>query len=140
MLGMTERYFSFLLLQGFKGPFDYNYKREHYTDYIRKDIIIHLIYEGSYVVYVIKTKTIIPGLETGTKKVIDLESKDKNSFDLSELDPNRKLFKSVDFNDMTEKYLWYYSRLLRDNPEILDGDMTKFNLINYLLKRLGLKK
>jgi hypothetical protein len=139
MSSVTNNYFDFLPKLGFKGPYEYNYGHEMQSDYVKKDLIIKFAYDGRYYVSVIKTKKVIPELEEGTKTLKDLDYKLYRSYDLEYLDPNKKLFNSVDFNTSQEKYLWYYSKLLRDNPEILNGDFSKFNFINYVLKRLGLK-
>ena len=139
MVSDPNNYFDFLPNLGFKGPFEYNYGHEMQSDYVKKDLIIKFAFDGRYWVYVIKTKKVIPELEEGTKTLKDLDFKLYRSYNLDYLDPNKKLFNSVDFNTSPEKYLWYYSKLLRDNPEILSGNLSKFNFINYILKRLGLK-
>lgn len=139
MLSSTGNYFDFLPNLGFKGPYDYNYGREMQSDFVKGDLIIKIAYDGRYWVYAIKTKRVIPELEMGTKTLKDVDLKLYKIYDLEYLDPNKKLFNSVDWNTKPEKYLWYYSKLLRDNPEILYGNLTKLNLINYLLRKLGLK-
>jgi len=138
MVSDTNNYFDFLSNLGFKGPYEYNYGHEMQSDYVNKDLIINIAYDGRYWVFVIKTKKVIPELEEGTKTLKDLDTKLYKSYDLDYLDPKKKLFNSVDFNTKPEKYLWYYSKLLRDNPEILHGNLSKFSFINYLLKKIGL--
>jgi hypothetical protein len=140
MFSITDNYFDFLPNLGFKGPYEYNYGHEMQSDYVKKDLIIKISYDGRYWVYVIKTKMVIPELEDGTKTLKDLDLKLYRSYDLDYLDPNKKLFNSVDFNLKPEKYLWYYSKLLRDNPAILNGNLSKFNIVNHLLRKFGLKK
>ena len=140
MLSISDKYFDFLLKAGFKGPFEYNYVREVHTDYIKGNIVIEIIYEGSFWVFVTKTKKYIPELEMGTKKIKDLDYSEYKSYDLFNLDPRRQLYNSVDFNNIDEKALWFFSRLLKDNPEILNGNLKKFNIINYILKKTGLIK
>jgi len=140
MVANTGNYFDFLPNLGFKGPFEYNDGREMQSDYVKGDLIIKIAYDGRYWVYVIKTKRAISELEIGTKTLKDFDHKFYKSYDLEYLDPKKKLFNSVDFNNKPEKYLWYYSKLLRDNPEILSGNLSKFSLINYLLRKLGLNK
>jgi hypothetical protein len=140
MFSIADNYFDFLPDLGFKGPYEYNYGHEMQSDYVKKDLIIKIAYDGRYWVFVIKTKKVIPELEEGTKTLKDLDIKLYRSYDLEYLDPNKKLFNSVDFNTKPEKYLWYYSKLLRDNPEILNGNLSKFSIVNYLLRKFGLKK
>ena len=140
MVSDPNNYFDFLPNLGFKGPFEYNYGHEMQSDYVKKDLIIKFAFDGRYWVFVIKTKKLIPELEEGTKTLKDIDTKLYRTYDLEFLDTNKKLFNSVDFNNKLDKYLWYYSKLLRDNPEILNGDFSKFNFTHHLLKRLGLKK
>ncbi len=140
MLSITDKYFDFLPNLGFKGPYEYNCGHEMQSDYVKKDLIIKISYDGRYWVFVVKTKKVIPELEEGTKTLKDFDFKLYTSYDLEYLDPKKKLFNSVDFKTKPEKYLWYYSKLLRDNPEILNGNLSKFNLVNYLLRKFGLKK
>jgi hypothetical protein len=139
-LSISDKYFDFLLRIGFKGPFEYNYVREVHTEYVKGNIIVEIIYEGSFWVFVSKTKKTIPELELGTKKIKDLTYFEYKSYNLFDLDPKRRLYKSVYFNNSDEKDLWFFSRLLQDNPEILDGNFKKFNSIYYLLKKIGLIK
>jgi hypothetical protein len=140
MFSSTDNYFDFLPNLGFKGPYEYNNGHEMQSDYVKGDLIIKIAYDGRYWVYVIKTKKVMPELEMGTRTLKDFDFKLYRSYDLEYLDPKKKLFNSIDFNNKPEKYLWYYSKLLRDNPEILGGNLSKFSLINYLLRKLGLKK
>jgi hypothetical protein len=110
------------------------------SDYVKKDLIIKISYDGRFWVFAIKTKRIIPELESGIKTLRDYDWDLVTSYDLEYLDPKKRLFNSVDFNNKDEKYLWYYSKLLRDNPEILSGDLSKFNIFNYLIRKFGFKK
>lgn len=140
MFGITEKHFSFLLDLGFKGPFEYNYVREIHSDYVKKDIIIQIIYEGSFSVNIIKTKRIFPDLENGTKKVIELGYDEITWFDLMDLSSERIKRYSVDYKETSEQQMLYYSKLLRNNPDILKGDLTKFKSVNIFLRKLGLRK
>jgi hypothetical protein len=140
MFSITDKYFDFLLDNGFKGPFEYNLGHEMQSDYVKKDLIIKISYDGRYWAFVIKTKRVIPELESGIKKLKDYDWDLVTSHDLEYLDPKKRLFNSVYFDNNDKKYLWYYSKLLRDNPEILSGDLSKFNIFNYLLRKLGFKK
>jgi len=140
MLSISDKYFDFLLRTGFKGPFEYNYVREIHTTYVKRNIIVNLIYEGSFWVYVYKTKKYIPELELGTKRIIDLDHSEYKSYDLFNLDPRRLIYNSVEFNNQIEKDLWFFSKLLKDNPEILDGNFKEFSVSKYILRKTGLMK
>jgi len=140
ILSISDKYFDFLLRIGFKGPFEYNYVREIHTNYVKGNIIVDLIYEGSFWVYVYKTKNCIPELELGTKRIIDLDYSEYKSYDLFNLDPKRLIYNSDEFNNQCEKDLWFFSKLLKDNPEILDGNFKEFNVIKYILRKTGIIK
>ena len=140
MLPLLERYFDFLLKCGFKGPFSYSYIRELHTNYVKGNIIIDIVYDGGYWVNIYKTKKAILELELGTKRIVDLEFPEMKLYDLAGLDAKKQIYKSGYFNNNLEKQLCYYSKLLLDNPEILYGNLAKFNLINSLFRKLGLSK
>ena len=95
---ISNKYFDFLIDLGFKGPFEYYYVREIHTNYVKGNIVVNIIFEGSFWVYIFKTKKYIPELETGTKRIIDLDYSEYKSYDLFDLDPKRHIYNSVEFN------------------------------------------
>jgi hypothetical protein len=140
MIHNSNKYFDFLIDLGFKGPFEYYYVREIHTNYVKGNIVVNIIFEGSFWVYVIKTKKYIPELESGTKRIIDLDFSEYKSYDLFDLDPKRYIYNSVEFNNQTEKDLWFFSKLIKDNSEILNGNFKEFNMIKYILRKTGIIK
>ena len=140
MLENTDKYFEFLRKYGFSDPIEYNYVREVRRDYIKGNIVISIAYDGNYWVDLIKTKIAIPSPETGATKLKDIDFKDTQFYDLTLLDTKNRLYDSIAFDYEDEKNLWYYSSLLKNNPEILNGDLKKFSLTNRFLKQVGLKK
>ena len=122
MFSMTDKYFDFLFDDGFKGPYEYNDGHEMQSDCVKRDLVIKISYDGRFWAFVIKTKKVFPELECGTKKLKDFDRDLMSSYNLEYLDPQKKLLNSLDFNNKEDKYLWYYSKLLKDNPEILRGD------------------
>ena len=140
MLENTDKYFEFLKQYGYSDPIEYNYVREVHRDYIKGNLVISIAYEGSYWVEFIKTKSTFPSLATGVTKLKDLDFKETQFYDLTLLDTKNKLYNSIDFDDKDEKNLWYYSNLLKTNPEILNGDLRKFSLTNRFLRLMGIKK
>ena len=139
MLENTDKYFEFLKQYGFSDPIQYSYVRDIHRDYIKGNLVISIAYEGNFWVEIIKTKHTFPSLATGLSKVTDLDFKDKKSYDLNLLDSKKKLFKSINCADQDEKNLLYYSSLLKNNPEILNGNLRKFSFTNRFLRLLGLK-
>lgn len=140
MTPVANKYFDFLIDLGFKGPFEYYYVREIHTNYVKGNIVVNIMYDGGFFVWVIKTKKYIPELESGTKRLINLDYSEYRSYDLFDLDPGRHIYNSVEFNSQTEKDLWFFSKLLRDNSEILDGNFKEFNIFKYILKKTGIIK
>jgi hypothetical protein len=60
-------------------------------------------------------------------------------YDLGNLDLDKKIYNAVSIENFSEKELWYYARLLRENPEILKGDLRKLKWKFWLLKKLRLR-
>lgn len=140
MLENTNKYFEFLRQYGFSEQIEYNYVREVRRDYIKGNIVISIAYDGNYWVDLIKTKVAIPSLATGATKLKDIDFKYIQFYDLTLLDTKNRLYDSIDFDYENEKNLWYYSSLLKNNPEILNGDLRKFSLTNRFLRQVGVKK
>jgi len=137
---VVNEYFDFLITDyNFKTPVTYNYAREVHTDYIKENIIVKIIYEGAYWCELIKLNKIDKGLLTGEKMITDMDYNSMTHFNLSSLDPDKKFYNSVSKDNFPDKELWYYSMLLKNNPEILNGDFSKFSIIYRLLKKIGLK-
>ena len=56
---ILKKHFDFLIDLGFKGPFEYCYVREIHTNYVKGNVGVKIIFEGSFWVCVIKTKKYI---------------------------------------------------------------------------------
>ena len=137
---ILNKYFGFLSTeQNFKGPFTYNYVREVHTDYIKGDLIVKITYEGDYWVDIIKLIKPNPDIESGVKRVVDLDISELRYYSIGQLDPNKKLWNSVSSSNFPDKKLWYYLNLIRQNPEILKGNFEKFTIKYRILKTLHLK-
>ncbi len=135
-----DKFFGFLSNHGFKGPFKFNVAYEMHSTFVKGQIIVDIAYDGGFWVNIIKTKKLIPELESGNRKYSDFEPHEYLYYPLSLLDPKQKAYKSVSIDNQTDNQLWYYSKLLKENPEILDGDLRKFSLLNQLCRKLGLTK
>jgi hypothetical protein len=61
-------------------------------------------------------------------------------YDLTLLDRKQRIFKSVEFIDFDDKLLWYYSKLLRHNTYVLQGDLSKLKESRRFLKLFRRKK
>ncbi len=132
------KYFDFLITDfGFSRIKDYSYSREEHTDYVKKNLIIKVIYDGDFWVELLKSNKNLPELQDGAKRTVDFEYNNFKRFDLKSLDPQNKIYNSVSSENFPEKKLWYYSKLLKENSEILEGDMSKFSFKYRLLAFLG---
>jgi len=137
---ILDKYFGFLLTeQHFKGPYTYNYVREVHTDYVKGDLIVKISYEGDYWVDIVKLKKPDPDIENGLKRAIDLDYSELKYYSLGQLDHKKKLWNSLSSDNFPEKRLRYYLNIIRQNPEILKGNLEKFTLRYKLLKALHLK-
>jgi len=135
-----SEYFGFLTNHGFNGPFKFNIAYEQHSTFVKGNIVIDIAYDGGFWVSIIKTKKLIPELESGTKKYSDLGFNEYLDYPLSLLDPKKSENQSLSVKSKPIDQLRYFSELLKENPEILDGDLRKFRLLNQLWRKLGLRK
>jgi hypothetical protein len=135
-----SEYFGFLTNRGFKGPFEFNVAYEQHSTYVKGNIIIDIAYDGGFGVSIIKTKKLIPELESGTKKYSELEFNEYLYYPLSLLDPKHITNQLLSIKTKPNDQLRYYFELLKENPEILDGDLRKFRLQSRIWRKLGLTK
>mgnify|MGYP001182256712 FL=1 len=135
-----DKFFDFLVTDfEFKGPFSYSYVREYHTDYVKGNLIVKVMYDGGFWVGLIVLKNPNPEIETGKLRVVDIDYSKTKSYELEELDWKKKLWNSVSSSNFPDKSLWYYSKILKQNPEILEGNLKKLSMRYKLLKMLKLK-
>ncbi len=135
-----EKFFDFLITDfDFKGPFSYPYVREYHTDYVRGNLIISVMYEGDFWAGLTVLKNPNPEIETGNLRVVDIDYAETKYYELEQLDWKKKLWNSISSSNLTDKRLSYYSQILKQNPEILEGNLKKLTLHYKLLKMLKLK-
>jgi len=138
---VINKYFNFLVTDfNFEKPVIYTYIREQHTDYIKENIVVKIIYDGGYWCNLIRIKNPDQDFLSDKKRVVDFSFTELKYYDLSKLDEGKKLYDSVSEEHFPkkEKELWYYSTLLKQNPEVLHGDFLKFSLTYRLLKKFGL--
>lgn len=139
--GFTEKvlkkYFNFLVEEyGFIRIPQYQYGREIHSDYIKDDLIIKLVYEGSYTLEILKAGKIEPELLDHSKTTVDFDHSYFKRYDIVKLDPSGKIYNSVSSDNFPDKDLWYFSKLLKENPEVLKGDFSIFTWKYRLLKKI----
>ena len=120
------KYFNFLIEKhNFTLLPEYNYVWEIHTEFIGEKIIIKIIFDGSYFVEILKPKFDINKLIVENKRTIDYEYKNYEHYYLSYLDPDKKIYNSIPNKKFYEKNLDYCSTLLKQNKEIITGDLRK---------------
>lgn len=118
---------------------EYQYVREVHNDFVGKNIVIKLSYDGSFMLEILKPKFEIEQLLNGQKRTVDYQYYSFDRYDLRNLDLNKEIYLSVSKDNFPDKDLWYYSKLLQENSEIVKGDLTKLKWTYWLLKRIGFK-
>jgi len=132
--GFLEKSFGFI-----KIP-EYGYSRELHNDYVKDGLIIKIVYDGDYWVDILKPKIDTQDILKGVKHSTDYKFSDFNSYKLNNLDLDKSIWNSVSSDNFPDKSLWYYSKLLRENNEILNGNLKKLGWSYLILIKLGLKK
>lgn len=120
------KYFGFLIEKyGFVKLPEYQYFREVHNDFVGNEIIIKLNYEGSLLLEILKPKFDITEILNNQKRTVDYDYNSFDRYDLKNLDLKREIYNAVSNKNFTDNDFWYYSKLLEENPEILNGDLTK---------------
>jgi hypothetical protein len=132
-----KKYFDFLFSEhNFSAPIFYNIAYEEHIAYIKDDFFINIAFDGSYWVTIDKYSQTLQEVLSGKTKINDLDYRKLRSYYLSQLDPKKELYNSIQNLTGHEKDLYYYVRLLKDNPEVLNGNFKKFSLWNTLLRKI----
>ena len=130
-------YLSFLVSDyGFYKVPDYQLASETHTDYVNRELIIKVVYNGSYWIEILKPNFDINELVENRRKTIDFSSSKYRRYNLANLDLNKAIWNSVSSENFPDKELWYASKLLKDNDEILRGDLRKLNWMYRFKKKL----
>lgn len=118
-----DKYFGFLVKKhGFIKVSEYNYVREVHNDYIKNDIVIKLIFDGDYILEIIKLKHTDTDLLNFSKKSIELDYDDYRSYYLHDL-------KKIKTNSLEE-----LSNSIKENIELLDFNIEAFTIKYKVLK------
>ncbi len=134
---IVDKYFNFLITEfNFKGPITYNFYREIHTDYIKDNIVVKIVYDGDYWCDLIKIKGGSKDILFREKRIVDIDREKLIYYEISDLDINRNLYHSIFIDDSSEKELWYYSTLLKKNPDVLNGDFRKFSFWSLFFNKL----
>ena len=130
-----EKYFGFLISDyGFTKMPEYCCVREIHNDFIKKDIIINIVYEGSYSIEILKPERLDPELMNGIKKSVEYDSNFFKRCNLLNLDPSKKNVGLILSERITDRALEYYSKSLKENADILNGNFPKSSFKYNLIK------
>jgi len=134
-----KKHFGFLTAKfGFIKIPEYQYAREVHNDYVKQGLIIKISYDGGFNLDVLKPKFEMKDILNGKKRTTDYDITSFKDYDLKNLDLNKKIWNSVGSDNAPDKSLWYFAKLLKDNPKILIGNLKKLNWPYFILKKLGL--
>ncbi len=124
---------------GFVKIPEYSFVREIHNDFVKDGMIIKIVYDGGVWINILKPRFEIKEIITGEKKTTDYPITKFKQYNLKNLDIDKTIWNSVNYDNLTDKSLWYFSKLLRDNNEILDGNLEKLGWSYRFMKKLGLK-
>lgn len=134
------KHFGFLVNEfGFVKLPEYHYVREIHNEFAGGGMIVKLTYDGGFWLNILVPKFDISPILNGEKRTVDYDNSLFKVYDLGNLDLDKKIYNAVSIENFSEKELWYYARLLRENPEILKGDLRKLKWKFWLLKKLRLR-
>ena len=104
----------------------YQNARELNTDYVKDGLIINLICDSSFWANILIPKIDIGDILSGNKKVIDYEYfKDFKVYSIKRLDFTRSTWKKILNDKKHNKGLRYAETLLKNNPDVLNGKLSK---------------
>ena len=136
----VRKCFDFLVREhGFSTPIFYTVAYELHVAYIKNDFFVDIAFDGSYWATVNKSEKVVQGIISGKTKINDLDYRKIASHSLLRLDTKKEVYNSILKFYRNEKALFYYAVLLKNNPEILNGNFRKFSLVYLLLKKIGIK-
>jgi hypothetical protein len=128
---IIDKYFNFLKTEyGFSGPYEYNVAHELECYYLKKDIVIMISYDSVYWASVIKLKRIFSKLYSSEILLNKISYKDQITYDLVKI----ANVNNVDIHN--DKVLEIYANYLKNNSEILSGDISKLIVKNQLIKSI----
>ncbi len=124
-----EKYFSFLSADhGFEKKEEYSIVREVFNDYYKEGMLIKFIFDGTLRVNISKTTDYKQSnffSERNFKKIIHLNPKtDKGYF-----------LRIYNEEGHFEEQGWLIADKLRNNPEILDGELSKLSMLYQVVSK-----
>ena len=129
-----EKYFEFLKTDfGFKGPFYWNLAYEQEYTFINGQYYLNIGFDGGFFVSVGKTNELIPDLSTGKMTLKDVKYKERKSIELFNLLSEKEKIDLKNIKNPSDE-LHFWSKIVKANSEILQGNWFKFS-IKYKLKK-----
>ncbi len=135
-----KKHFDFLYDYDFSGPIIYSNGPEMNFDYISKNSIINITYEPDYdfLTRLVKLKTEFKKIESSKIRWRTLKKSEYKVYDIGLfLDPKNTFKDSIGIRGQREKSLEYYSRLLKANTKVLEGNFSDFTIRSAIRKCLN---
>ena len=117
----------------------YQYVREIHTDYIGENIVSKIVYDGGEWMHIFEPKFDARRLILDSKKTTDYEW-GQFIWHNPQVLAQTNLWKRIAIDQYSYPYtMWDYVTLLKANPEILSGDLSKLKWYYPVLRWLRIK-
>jgi hypothetical protein len=135
-LNIVDKYFGFLSSEyEFKGPYEFFWNHELHVNYIKGRLIVDINFNHPfYFVSIFDTKETVPTLESGEVSFKDMWPQNWATYNLSDLSSKGE-YKLKELKETPLRQLEYYVKLLRDNPELLNGNFRKYSVLYKLFRK-----
>jgi hypothetical protein len=127
--------FDFLVSDfGFQGPYEFDLTYESHLNYVKNQVLIDIFYDGAYCVILYDTINPMAGLESGISILKDVDRRKWRFYYLHLIakDGRQRLREA---HQQPNEQLRYYSQILKDNRELMEGNFKKFSFLHKLLRK-----
>lgn len=128
--------FDFLVSEyGYSGPVKWNIAYEMEFTYTKQLLFVNISYDGAFFVSVGQIRKEIEGFASGRILLKDIDHRNQLRYDITDL------ISAVDKNELYTQsdpfaVLAGLAGVMRQNPEILNGDWHKFSIRHRLKQKL----
>jgi hypothetical protein len=140
MYSKVLEHFNFLSREyefHYSGSYQFTY--EKYEIFTKKEIVVFVVFDGVYWCSLYKVKKVIINYDN-ENLITSINLIKPIKYNLGKLDKDKELYNSFLDINIRHRSLVYYSTLLKNNPEILDGDFRKFSFWYRLKQKFGFFK
>lgn len=122
----------------FKGPFQWNMGHEQEFTYVNGHLYVNIGFDGGFFLSIGKTHKMIPELSTGELNIGQVDYRDRIWIDVLSLLSKKERNEIYGQRDQIVQ-LSSLAQLLKNNPEILQGDWRKFSILYKLTSSIRSK-